>query len=624
MAVTSEFSLAQATIFLGAAVVLVPLLRRLGVATVLGYLLTGTLLGASFLNIGGDSQALMHLAEYGIVLLLFLIGLELQPARLWALRHSIFLTGGLQMALTALLFGIVCWLFGIEWDSALIIGAGLALSSTAFVLQLLTERQELGSSYGHKAFSILLFQDIAVIPLVAILPILGGRQSGDPFDPWYVLTVIGVFMGLLIASRTLIRPFFRLVAGSGARELLTAVALFIVMGVALLMQQLELSMALGAFLTGVLLADSEYRHELEASIEPFKGLLLGLFFIAVGMNTQIGLLLVDPVLIIGGAVGLMLLKFGVLCFIGRLQGNPWETSIRLGVALCQGGEFAFVLFSEAIKNNVIKHSYADPLILMVTLSMALTPLAFWMLDRYVIPRLKQRQPAPEFDQIPDHEHPVIIAGFGRLGQIIGRVLHTHHIEFTAIEPNARQVDFVRRFGSQIYYGDATQPDLLHAAHIAQARLFILTLDDVEASVRVADHVKRHYPKVTIIARARDRNHVYRLREVGVRHIMRETFPAALEMATLALVKLGLPAEQAEANVNVFRTYDENLMNKQQAVYDDEAKLIASVKAAATELESLFDSDQTNLHRKHAGQLDPHALPDIDPETVSTQPGDTAR
>lgn len=603
MAVQVNPGLMQATLFLGAAVLVVPILRRFGVATVLGYLITGVLLSALLPHMIGDSQSLMHMAEYGVVLLLFLIGLELQPARLWALRHSIFILGGLQMVLTGLVLLGLTRLAGADWDTAFVIGAGLALSSTAFVLQLLTERQQLGSTHGQKAFSILLFQDIAVIPLIAIMPILAGRRSGDPFDPMYLLTVAGVFIGLIVASRTLIRPIFRLVADSEARELLTAVALFIVMGVTLLMQQLGLSMALGAFLTGVLLADSAYRHELEASIEPFKGLLLGLFFMAVGMTTQVSLLLNMPLQIIGGALGLMLIKFGLIALLVRRLGNSWPVSMRLGVAICQGGEFAFVLFSEALRQGVLEPHYADPLILVVTLSMALTPLAFWLLDRFGEPRFAALKPGREFDRIPDDQHPVIIAGFGRLGQIIGRVLRAHQIEFTAIDRSARQVDFVRKFGNQIYYGDPANPDILHSAGVAHVRLFILALDDVEESIRVAEYLHRHHPHVTVLARARDRQHAYRLREIGIQHILRETLPAALEMAEMALVRLGLPPDQASDNIATFRQYDEDMMRQQQAVYDDEAKMIASARAAAAELESLFDSDQQTLRRQHQGQFD---------------------
>jgi glutathione-regulated potassium-efflux system protein KefB len=604
--------LLQATIFLGAAVILVPLGRRFGLASVLGYLLTGIVLGPSLFNVAGDTEAVMHLAEYGVVMLLFVIGLELQPSRLWALRRSIFMMGGLQVGLTGGLLMLIVWkLFDRPLDSSFVIGFGLALSSTAFVLQLLTEKQQLASTHGRKGFSILLFQDIAVIPLLAILPLLSGARD-QHYDLAYFSTVIAVFGGLILASRFVVRPFFRFVALSGATELLTAVALFIVMGVALLMDQLGISMALGAFLTGVLLADSEYRHELEASIEPFKGLLLGLFFMSVGMSTQLNLMITMPVLIIGGAVGLMLIKFAVLALIARLSGQRWPTSVRLGFTLAQGGEFAFVLFNTATQQNVLDASIVAPLNLIVTLSMALTPLSFLLLEKWINPFFASMRPERKYDQIPDNEHQVIIAGFGRVGQIIGRVLRMHNIEFTAIEKSVRQVDFVRKFGNQVYYGDPTNPDLLRAAGIQKARLFILALDDVEKSIRTARQLRVTYPDLIILARARDRQHVYRLREMGVHAIWRDTYLSALDMARVGLNKMGISEEHASRSIELFREYDERLLTRQQAIYDDEAEMLATAKAAATELEGLFDSDQRakrhQLREEQQAQVDPKDQP----------------
>ncbi|MEY4516068.1 MAG: hypothetical protein RL180_414 [Pseudomonadota bacterium] len=607
--------LLQATLFLGAAVLLVPLGRRFGVATVLGYLLTGIVLGPSVLNVAGDTNAVMHLAEYGVVMLLFLIGLELQPSRLWALRRSIFMMGGLQVGVTGVVLMLLAWqLFGFEIDSSFIIGFGLALSSTAFVLQLLTEKHQLASTHGRKAFAILLFQDIAVIPLLAVLPLLAGARQQQA-DLGYFLSVIAVFGGLIIASRVVVRPFFRFVALSGATELLTAVALFIVMGVAVLMNHLGISMALGAFLTGVLLADSEYRHELEASIEPFKGLLLGLFFMSVGMSTQLSLLAEQPLLIIGCAIGLMLIKMGVLAVIARLSGQRWPTSVRLGVALAQGGEFAFVLFNTAGQQQVLDAHMVAPLNLIVTLSMALTPLSFYVLEKWINPRFDAMKPEQRYDQIPDDEHQVIIAGFGRVGQIIGRVLRMHNIEFTAIEKSVKQVDFVRKFGNQVYYGDPTNPDLLRAAGIQKARLFILALDDVEKSIRTARYLRRTYPHLIILARARDRQHVYRLRDAGVQSVWRDTYLTALDIARQSLESMGVEAEHARDSIAVFHDYDERLLARQQAIYDDEAQLIATARAAATELEGLFDSDlrskaYQDRHKPSTGQgkSPPHPLP----------------
>lgn len=583
--------LLQATIFLGAAIILVPLGRRFGLATVLGYLLTGLLLGPSVFNVVGDPETVMHFAEYGVVMLLFLIGLELQPSRLWALRRSIFLMGGLQVGVTAAILGLIVWKgFGHGLAAGFVVGFGLALSSTAFVIQLLNEKQQLGSTHGRKAFSILLFQDMAIIPLLAVLPLISGVRQQN-YDVEYFIKVVAVFAGLILASRFIVRPFFRFVAASKATELLTAVALFIVMGVALLMHELNISMALGAFLTGVLLADSEYRHDLEASIQPFKGLLLGLFFMSVGMSANLSVFVEMPLTIVGLTIGLMLIKFAILMAITRLTGHRWPTSIRLGVALAQGGEFAFVLFSTALQQKVLPRELLDPLILIVTLSMALTPLAFWILEKWGEPRLAAMNPEREFDQIPEDQHQVIIAGFGRVGQIIGRVLRMHNIEFTAIEKSVHQVDFVRKFGNQVYYGDPSQPELLRAAGIEHTTLFILTLDDVDRSVRTAEYVRREYPHVKILARARDRQHVYRLREVGVEAIWRETYLCALGIAEQSLKGMGIDDEDAAQSIKVFREHDERLLRRQQAIYDDESLLIESARAAAQELEGLFDSDQ---------------------------------
>lgn len=597
LAATGGNLMLEVTIFLGAAIVFVPLAKRFGIATVLGYLMTGLLLGPSFLNVAGSPQDLMHFSEFGVVLLLFIIGLELQPSRLWALRHSIFVLGGLQVVATGTILMLLAWYFlHIRMSHSFVIGFGLALSSTAFVLQLLTEKQQLSSTHGRLAFTILLFQDIAVIPLLAILPFLSGVQN-QQYDWIYFAKIISVFAGLIFVSRYIVRPFFKFVASSKATELLTAVALFIVMGVSLLMNYIGLSMALGAFLTGVLLADSEYRHELEASIEPFKGLLLGLFFMSVGMLTNIKLILAQPYLIIGGAVALMLIKFLTLMAVARGLGNQTATSVRLGVTLAQGGEFAFVLFSVALAQNLLTRDQQNTLNLIVTVSMALTPLAFLLLEKIGEPIFAKATPKREYDTIPEHEHQVIIAGFGRMGQIIGRVLRMHNIEFTAIEKSARRVDFVRKFGNQVYYGDPTNPEILRAAGVSHVKLFVICMGDPAVILSTAEYVVRNYPDLTILARAVDRQHYYRLRDVGVKYIFRETFLASLDMSRESLEVLGISPEQARKSVAMFRDYDDALMERQRAIYDDEAKLIESAQSAIRELESLFDNDMDEAKRE---------------------------
>lgn len=604
----------DATIFLGAAVILIPLAKRFGIATVLGYLFTGLLLGPSFLKVASNPDDLLHFSEFGVVLLLFIIGLELQPSRLWALRQQIFVLGGLQVIVTGVVLMLLSWYFlDIRLSNSFVIGFGLALSSTAFVLQLLGEKKQLATTHGQQAFTILLFQDIAVIPLLAALPFLSGAQEQN-YDWIYFAKVISVFTGLIFVSRFMVRPFFKFVASSDATELLTATALFIILGVSLLMNYIGLSMALGAFLTGVLLADSEYRHELEASIEPFKGLLLGLFFMSVGMLTNVKLIVAKPLLIIGLAGLLMLIKFVVLTIIARLMGNKNESSIRLGVTLAQGGEFAFVLFSVATAQHLLTREQQNILNLVVTVSMAMTPLAFLLLEKIGNPIFAKAKPSKEYDKIPNHEHAVVIAGFGRVGQIIGRVLRMHNIEFTAIEKSANQVDFVRKFGNQVYYGNPKNPEILRAAGLENAKVFIIAIGDIELSETVAAYVVRNYPHLTILARAKNREHYYRLRDVGVKYIWRETYLTSLDMSRETLEILGMDPKTARKTVQMFRDYDDALIERQRAIYQDEAALIASTQSAIQELESLFDSDMTTA--KHELNKEKERLEKLADESYS--------
>ena len=604
----------DATIFLGAAVILIPLAKRFGIATVLGYLFTGLLLGPSFLKVAGNPDDLLHFSEFGVVLLLFIIGLELQPSRLWALRQQIFVLGGLQVIVTGVVLMLLSWYFlDIRLSNSFVIGFGLALSSTAFVLQLLGEKKQLSTTHGQQAFTILLFQDIAVIPLLAALPFLSGAQEQN-YDWIYFAKVISIFVGMIFVSRFVVRPFFKFVASSNVTELLTATALFIILGVSLLMNYIGLSMALGAFLTGVLLADSEYRHELQASIEPFKGLLLGLFFMSVGMLINVKLIVAKPLLIIGLAVSLMLIKFVVLTIIARLMGNKNESSIRLGVTLAQGGEFAFVLFSVATAQHLLTREQQNILNLVVTVSMAMTPLAFLLLEKIGNPLFAKATPSKEYDKIPNHEHAVVIAGFGRVGQIIGRVLRMHNIEFTAIEKSANQVDFVRKFGNQVYYGNPKNPEILRAAGLENAKVFIIAIGDIELSETVAAYAVRNYPHLTILARAKNREHYYRLRDVGVKYIWRETYLTSLDMSRETLEILGMDPKTARKTVQMFRDYDDALIERQRAIYQDEAEMIASAQSAIQELESLFDSDMTTA--KHELNKEKERLEKLADESYS--------
>lgn len=574
-------------IFLGAALVMVPLLKRFGLASVIGYLATGVVLGPHAMALIGDTHQVLEFAEFGVVMLLFLIGLELEPSRLWVLRHSVFGLGGLQVLLTGLLFMGAGLLWGTSPAVSFIVGFGLAMSSTAFVLQLLSEKNQLTSQYGRKAFAILLFQDLAVVPLLAAIPLLAGQDTDIGWqDLGKLILVAAIFV---VSSRTLVRPAFRFIAGAGAREMFTAAALFIVIGAAILTELLGVSMAMGAFAAGILLADSEYRHELEASLQPFKGLLLGLFFIAVGMTADIQLLLHEPLSIIGLALLLMLAKFLLLMLIGRLSGADLHCNVHLGVALSQGGEFAFVLFTAATAGKLLPADLAERLILVVTLTMALTPLAFILLEKFIEPRLRPREDR-QFDEVPEQGTPVIIAGFGRFGQIVARVLRMHHIAFTALEADVRQVDFVRRFGNRVYYGNPANIELLRSAGTANAKIFVLAMDNVEDSVRTAESVHHHFPHIVIYARARDRAHAYRLMDLGVRVINRETYLSSLALAEKVLTGLGISEEQAAQGVARFQEYDEALIKRQHAIYQDEARLMETTRQSMDELENLFESD----------------------------------
>lgn len=492
----------DATIYLAAAIVAVVFARKLGFGAVLGYLFAGVLVGPWGLRLVTDVDSILKFAEIGVVFLLFVIGLELQPSRLWVLRRSVFGLGTLQVLVTgAALTAIARWL-ALDWQAAVVVGFGLSLSSTAFVLQMLAERKELTSPHGRTAFGVLLFQDLAVIPLIAIVPILTGSGTGmgSAVRIDEVLKAALVLVGFVVGGRYLLRPILRLVASAQIHEIFTAASLLVVLGAALLMESLGLSMGLGAFLAGMLVADSEYRHQLETDITPFKGLLLGLFFIAVGMSANLGLLIDEPGVILAITLALMTVKATVLFPIARAFGHDNRTAIMLGAVLAQGGEFAFVLFHLAASEALIPALLANRLILAVTLSMAATPLLY-LLAFKVSERISPKQSARPYDEVVDTHHQVIIAGFGRFGQIIGRILSMRKIPFTALESNVSQVDFVRRFGNKVYYGDACRLDLLRSANVDQAKVFVLALDDIETSLRVAQTVKHYFPNLHLAARA---------------------------------------------------------------------------------------------------------------------------
>ncbi|MFL6581001.1 MAG: monovalent cation:proton antiporter-2 (CPA2) family protein [Burkholderiales bacterium] len=598
--------LSESAIFLAAAVVTVPLFRRFKLGAVLGYLTAGVLIGPYGLRFLSAGDNLLHLAELGVVLLLFVIGLELQPSRLWVLRRSVFGLGFAQVLVTGAALGLIAFSLGLGMTSALVIGLGLAMSSTAFVLQILAEKGQLSQRHGRSSFAILLFQDLAVIPLLALIPLLGaGEASAVGGSVWLgALKAIGVIIAVIIGGRYLLRPVLHAIAAAGIQEIFTAAALLVVIGTSLLMTSVGLSMSLGAFLAGVLLADSEYRHELEADIEPFKGLLLGLFFISVGMSANLGLVLAHPLAIFGAALGLMGVKAAILLGLGRMSGHSWDSSRGLAVALCQGGEFAFVLFGLAGNNGILGPTLTGSLVIVVTLSMALTPLAFVLNDVFIARWVKKRN-EEHFDEIDAGENKIIIAGFGRVGQIVARLLRARKISFTALDKSAEQIDTVRRFGNRAYYGDASRLDMLRAAKADKAEILVLAIDDIEASVHTVATVRKHFPNLRIYARARNRFHAYRLLDLGVDYLMRETYLSSLELGRQVLLGSGLAEWDAHDTVARFQEHDERALQRQHAVYHDETQLIQSSKDAARELEEIFESDiESNRHKPSSAPARP--------------------
>ncbi len=583
--------LEQIAILLAAAVLIVPLLKRLGLGAVLGYLVAGMSIGPWGLRLITDVDSILHLSEFGVVLLLFIIGLELQPSRLWVLRRPVFGLGSAQVLLTGAVIAFLARMAGQTWQAGITLGLGVAMSSTAFILQTLAERGELTTRYGREAFAILLFQDLAVIPLLAVLPLLAADPGSVAHDgSWYgaarALIVVAL---MLILGRQFLRLAFRAVAVFGNQDIFNAAALLVVVGAALLMKWLGLSMPLGAFLAGVLLADSEFRHEIEADLEPFKGLLLGLFFMAVGMSVNLGLVGSMPRALVGLGLTFILIKFIVVYAVSRFAGSAPDSARNLGAVLAPGGEFAFVLFGLARSYRIFDAPSTEILGAVVTLSMMLSPLLLILNDK-LLKRWAERHVEPEYDRIDEPVNPVVIAGYGRVGQIVSRLLRMRGIPFTALEINPTQVDFVRKFGSKIYYGDASRLKLLHAARVGNAKLFVLAVDDVASSLAIAELVRRHFPHLPIYARARNRFHCYKLMELNVRALQRETYLSSLAMGQDVLRGLGVSAVEAERTATAFRRHDEALLERQYAIYQDETALIQTTRQAAEELKTLFEND----------------------------------
>jgi len=574
---------------LAAAAIAVPLSRRAGFGSVLGYLLAGVAIGPSGMGLVTDVEQISEVSALGVTMLLFLIGLEVRPARLWVMRRAVFGLGTAQVVFSAAVLAALSHAPGIGWAGAAVLGVGFALSSTAIVLPMLAERDLLTTPAGRDGFAVLLFQDLAFIPLVALVPLLGGDAPHRV--PWLEVAKGAAAIGaILVGGRFLMRPAFRAIGGARTPELFTIVALLIVVGTAALASFAGLSASLGAFMAGVLLSESEYRHELQADIEPFEGLLLGFFFISVGMSAQFALVRDAPGLFVLALVGLLFVKVAIAYVLGRIRGQDSLNAARFALALPQGSEFSFVLFVAAVGVGALTAGEAAGATLVVALSMVATPLLFAASEKLLIPRL---QPAtePEYDVINADGSPVIVAGFGRVGQIVGRILRMEGIAFTALERDPGQVEVVRSFGNKVYYGDPARPELLRAAGAATAKVLVVAIEDMEHAIRVVDAAKRNFPNLTVVSRARNRRHAHLLMDRAITGIVRDTFYSSLKLSEIVLQALDIPAEQATRAVALFATHDERVLVEQHAIYRDETQLIQSIQQSADELSSLFEADR---------------------------------
>jgi monovalent cation:proton antiporter-2 (CPA2) family protein len=580
-------------VLLAAATIAVPMTRRAGFGSVLGYLLAGIVIGPAGLGLITDVDAIASIASLGVVMLLFLIGLEVRPQRLWVMRRSVFGLGTAQVVLSGAALAALANAAGIAWPGAIVLGAGLAMSSTAIVLPMLAERDLLTSPSGRVTFAVLLFQDLAFIPLVALVPLLASRSVPDHV-PWHdVARAAFAVAVILVGGRFLMRPMFRAIGGAKTPEVFTTVALLIVAGTAFIATQAGLSPSLGAFMAGVLLSESEYRHELQADIAPFEGLLLGFFFISVGMSADLHLAQVQPLLLAEATAALLVAKAVIAFGLGRITRLDTQNALRFGLAVPQASEFSFVLFAAAVAAGALGQDEAALATLVTAASMVATPILFAGSEAFVIPRLK-RAPAPEYDKIDPDPTPVIICGFGRFGQIIGRVLRMYGIGFTALERDPGQVEVVRRFGMKVYFGDPTRADMLRAAGAEQAKLLVVALDDPPAVLRIVDVAKRNFPKLAILARARNRWYAHLLMDRDVDGLVRETFLSSLQLARAALTTLGISEEEAEHAVTVFRDRDEQTLLETHAVYRDEEQVLQSQQQATEELASLFEADKPQV------------------------------
>lgn len=599
----------QAFVYLAAALLVVPVAKRLGLGSVLGYLLAGLLIGPWGLGLVGEEGAdVMHFAEFGVVMMLFLVGLELDPTTLWRLRGPILGLGGLQVTGTAAAVAAAALALGLPWQQAVAVGLIFAMSSTAIALQTLAEKGLMKTDAGQKSFAVLLFQDIAVIPMLAVFPLLatapaagGGEGHGggtfvDHLPAWqHALVVLGAIVAVVVAGRFLVRPAMRAIAGTGLREMFTAAALLLVVGVTLLMSTVGLSPALGTFLAGVVLANSEYRHELESDIEPFKGLLLGLFFIAVGASIDFGLLVDAPGTLLGLLAGTIVLKIAVLALLARAFGSVRDQGAIFSVALAQVGEFAFVLFSFASQSGVLPDDVTRPLVAVTALSMAASPLLLALNERLVLPRLRREKRVERESDVEDEHNPVIIAGFGRFGQVCGRFLRANGVGATVLDADVEQIEILRRFGQKVFYGDASRLDLLRAAGAGTAKILVVAVDEHAKVVEIIHTAHKHFPHLTILARARGRTEAYELLDLGVEQVYRETFDTSLRLGQDALRVLGAHAHLAHRAARTFHQYDEQSVRLLAAVRNDQAQLVKTARERITALEETLQNDRAG-HR----------------------------
>ncbi|HEX6019293.1 MAG TPA: glutathione-regulated potassium-efflux system protein KefC [Burkholderiaceae bacterium] len=595
-------------VYLAAAVIAVPLARFLGLGSIIGYLGAGVAIGPFGLGLVSDPQSMLHFAEFGVVLMLFLVGLELEPRRLWAMRLAVFGWGSAQLVGSALLMLGVGVLAGAPWRLALVAALGLAMSSTAIGLAVLAERNLGNTTAGQGVLSVALLQDIAAIPILALVPLLavGGAHNDGGLPFWLgAARAFGVIAIIVLGGRLLLRPTLRWIARSETPEIFTAAALLLVVATAALMQSVGLSMALGAFLAGVLLAESEYRRELETDLEPFKGLLLGLFFIAVGMGIDFHVVMQRPGLIVALVAGFVLLKALVLWVMVRTMPIPLAERPEFVVLLAQGGEFGFVIFQAATHGAVIGGEAASLLVAVITVSMLTTPLLLMVTDRWWPAHLQAHRVEPTEHRLEESQDaPVILAGFGRYGQVLARLLFSVGVRVTVLDHDGEQVEAAHRFGWRVYYGDATRLDLLRTAGAGAAKVLVVAIDDVEQNLALVDLAREHFPHLQIVARARDARHWSRLYHRGVRLIERETLDAALMSGRSVLELLGTEPHRARTLAQRFRRHSVEQLVTMAPHLGDQARLISISKAGRQQLEQLLAQERELARRTRGGDDDP--------------------